>query len=183
MTFDPSKQYEPLELSLLRCFCRRSPSKTPSVRIFIKFSLRKILSRPARLHALTHYAHARDPSSRDLARNFLSTAARIRACALCACVLCDPDQTAAKIFYRFFVCFLAHICERVRAHMRNIFIIIYVCLFYALLSYTRYFYFYLEFFLLFMRLFHATVGVFLVHIIYRFWRRFRVCRGVNKRRH
>lgn len=81
-------------------------------------------------HEPTHYAHARppakSPSSRDLVRNFLSTAARLRACALCACVLCDPDPTAAKIFYRFFVCFLARICERVRAHMCNIFIIIYV---------------------------------------------------------
>lgn len=33
-----------------------------------------------------------------------------------------------------------------------------------------------------MRLFLAAVGVFLVHIIYRFWRRFRVYCGVNKRR-
>ena len=58
--------------------------------------------------------------------NFLSTAARVRVRALCARVLCDPDPTAAKIFYRFFAFSLAHICERVRAHMCNIFIIIYV---------------------------------------------------------
>ena len=81
-------------------------------------------------HAPTHYAHARpsakSPSSRDLARNFLSTAARVCVCALCARVLCDPDPTAAKVFYRFFVCFLARICESVRAHVCNIFIIIYV---------------------------------------------------------
>ena len=36
LTFAPSKQYGPLELPLLRCFCRRTPSKTPSDGFFVK---------------------------------------------------------------------------------------------------------------------------------------------------
>lgn len=114
-----------------------------------------------------------------LRKLFAFAAARARVCALCARALYDPYPDGGKGFYRFFAFSFARIRERVCAHMCNIFIIIYVCLFYALLSYTRYFRFYLAFFLLFMRLFRVIIGMLLVHIIYRFWRQFRVCGGVK----
>lgn len=86
LTFDPSKQYGLLELPLLRCFCRSTPSKTPSDGIFVEiFSsqsplatmpactlrrimrmreirraaiLREIFCRPPPDFALSHYARA-----------------------------------------------------------------------------------------------------------------------------
>lgn len=105
-----------------------------------------------------------------LRKLFAFAAARARVCALCARALYDPYPDGGKGFYRFFAFSFARICAHVRAHMCNSFIIIYICLFYTLLSYTRYFDFYLAFFLLFLRRFPAIIRAFLVHIIYMFWR-------------